>query len=438
MNISIFGLGYVGAVSLACLARDGHAVIGVDIDPSKLDLIRQGRTPIIETGMRELMETVVSSGRVQVTTDATAALRDSQVSFICVGTPSRQNGSQDLSALERLCVELGAALRAKAAYHVFVVRSTVLPGTVEETVGPLIERHSGRIRGRDFDVCFQPEFLREGSSIRDYDNPPFTVVGTDSTRAAAMIQEIFAELQCEFKVCSVRTAEMLKYVCNAFHALKITFANEVGRISQALDVDSHEVMDLVCQDTQLNISRAYLKPGFAYGGSCLPKDLRALQHAAMRTDVAIPMLSALSRSNELHIDHAMDLVLASGSKTVGMLGLSFKSGTDDLRESPFVVMAERFIGKGLKLNIYDPEVSIARLVGANRRYIEEVIPHISSLMCEDPRLVIDDAQVLVVGLRSDAVLRGLREHCRPDHFIVDMINLPDRAMLKGTYRGVCW
>ena len=438
MNISIFGLGYVGAVSLACLARDGHTVIGVDIDPSKLELIRQRRTPIIETGMRELMDSAVASGRVQVTTDATTAVRDSQVSFVCVGTPSRQNGSQDLSALERLCVELGAALRAKAAYHVFVVRSTVLPGTVEEMVGPLIERHSGHTRGRDFDVCFQPEFLREGSSIRDYDNPPFTVLGTDSSRAAAMIREIFTHLPCEFKVCSIRTAEMLKYVCNAFHALKITFANEVGRISQALSVDAHEVMDLVCQDTQLNISRAYLRPGFAYGGSCLPKDLRALQHVALRTDVTIPMLSAVSRSNELHIDHAMDLVLASGRKTVGMIGLSFKSGTDDLRESPFVVMAERFIGKGLKLKIYDPEVSIARLVGANRRYIEEVIPHVSSLMCEDPRSVIDDAQVLVVGLRNEEVLRSLRDHCRSDHFIVDMVNLPDRTVLKGIYRGVCW
>jgi GDP-mannose 6-dehydrogenase len=438
MNISIFGLGYVGAVSLACLARDGHTVIGVDIDPVKLDHIRQGRTPIIETGMPELLASVAASGRVQVTTDPAAALRDSELSFICVGTPSRPNGSQDLRALERLCVELGTALRAKPGYHVFVVRSTVLPGTVEGTVGPLLEHQSGKVRGRDFDVCFQPEFLREGSSIRDYDNPPFTVVGTDSPRAAAMVREVFARLQCEFKVCSVRTAEMLKYVCNAFHALKITFANEVGRLSQALAVNTHEVMDLVCQDTQLNISPAYLKPGFAYGGSCLPKDLRALQHVAVRQDVAIPMLSAVSRSNELHIDHAMDLVLGSGSKSVGLLGLSFKSGTDDLRESPFVVMAERFIGKGLKLKIYDPEVSIARLVGANRRYIEEVIPHISSLMCDDPALAIDNAQALVVGLRTEPVLHALRAHCRADHLILDLVNIPDRGLLKGAYRGVCW
>jgi GDP-mannose 6-dehydrogenase len=438
MNISIFGLGYVGAVSLACLARDGHTVIGVDIDPSKLDHIRQGRTPIIETGMQELMASVAASGRVQVTTDTAGALQGSDVSFICVGTPSRPNGSQDLTALERLCAELGAALRAKAGYHVFVVRSTVLPGTVDETVGPLLERNSGKARGRDFDLCFQPEFLREGSSIRDYDNPPFTVVGTDSARAAAVVREVFARLQCEFRVCSVRTAEMLKYVCNAFHALKITFANEVGRLSQALAVDAHEVMELVCQDTQLNISRAYLKPGFAYGGSCLPKDLRALHHVAARQDVAIPMLSAVSRSNELHIDHAMDLVLRSGCKSVGMLGLSFKSGTDDLRESPFVVMAERFIGKGIRLKIYDPEVSVARLVGANRRYIEEVIPHISSLMCEAPGLAIDDAQVLVVGLRTEAVLSALRAHCRSEQLILDMVNIPDRTILKGTYRGVCW
>jgi len=438
MKLSIFGLGYVGAVSLACLARDGHDVVGVDIDRAKLDLIGKGRTPIIEAGMQELMATAIASGRVQVTPDAAVALQGSQLSFICVGTPSRPNGSQDWTALERLCTELGTALRAKSDYHVFVVRSTVLPGTVDGLFAPLIERHSGKQRGEAFDVCFQPEFLREGSSIRDYDNPPLTVVGTDSSRAAAVVREIFGHMRADFKVCPTRTAEMLKYVCNAFHALKISFANEVGRVSQALEVDPHEVMDLVCQDTQLNISRAYLKPGFAYGGSCLPKDLRALQHVAARHDVAIPMLSAVSRSNELHIDHAIELVLSTGTKSVGMLGLSFKGGTDDLRESPFVAMAERFIGKGVKLRIYDPEVSIARLVGANRRYIEEVIPHISSLMAEDLSSVIDASQVVIVGLATDVVRAELRRRSRPDHLILDMVNLPDCASLKGTYRGVCW
>jgi GDP-mannose 6-dehydrogenase len=438
MNLSVFGLGYVGAVSLACLARDGHRVIGVDIDASKLDLIRQGLTPIIEAGMRELMREVGRSGRVEVTADAAFAVHHSDLSFLCVGTPSRPNGSQDLTALERLCAQLGAALATKAGYHVFVVRSTVIPGTVEETLLPLLEAHSGKRAGDDFGLCFQPEFLREGSSIRDYDDPPFTVVGGDSERSVALVRQVFGHLPCPFKVCGIRTAEMLKYACNAFHALKITFANEIGRVCQALAIDAHEVMALVGDDTRLNISTAYLKPGFAYGGSCLPKDLRALRHVAGRRDVVIPMLSAIAPSNAIHIDHAIELVLGSGGKSVGLLGLSFKSGTDDLRESPLVVMAERFIGKGLKLRIYDPEVSVSRLVGANRRYIEESIPHIASLMSDDPGAVIDASQAIVVGLRTPIVLRALQTRGRPDHFILDLVNLPERERLAGTYRGICW
>jgi GDP-mannose 6-dehydrogenase len=438
MNISIFGLGYVGAVSLACLARDGHKVIGVDIDSSKLDLIRAGRSPVIEADMPALMDEVVRSGRVVVTDDAGFAVHNSDVSFICVGTPSRSNGSQDLKALERLTAQLGAALGSKAGYHVFVVRSTVTPGTVETVLVPLLERHSGKTLGRDFGVCFQPEFLREGSSIRDFDSPPFTVAGGDSDRAVAVVREIFARVPGGLIVCSIRTAEMLKYACNVFHALKITFANEIGRICQALEIDSHEVMDLVCQDTRLNIAPTYLRPGFAYGGSCLPKDLRALCHLADRRDVAIPMLSAVARSNELHIDHAVNLVLESGRRSVGMIGLSFKSGTDDLRESPLVVMAERFIGKGLKLKIYDPEVSLSRLVGANRRYIEETIPHIASLMCEQLAPVIDESEVLVVGLRTDRVVGELQARGRADQLVLDLVRLPIGVAVRGTYRGVCW
>ncbi len=438
MKISVFGLGYVGAVTLACLARDGHHVIGVDIDVSKLDLIRQGKTPIIEDGMQELMAEVTRSGRVQATDDATFAVHNSEISFLCVGTPSRSNGSQDLGALERLCVELGTALRSKAGYHVFVVRSTVIPGTLEEKIQPLIERHSGKTCGEEFGMCFQPEFLREGSSIRDFDNPPYTIVGGDSDRSVSMVREVFGHLQCHFRVCSIRSAEMLKYACNAFHALKITFANEIGRVCQALGIDPHEVMDLLCQDTRLNISKAYLKPGFAYGGSCLPKDLRALCHLANRHDVAIPVLSAVGRSNEIHIDHAIGLVLATGNKSVAMFGLSFKSGTDDLRESPLVALAERFIGKGLRLKIYDPDVSISRLVGANRRFIEETIPHIGSLMSDQPETIIDESDLVIVALRTDPVLRALQARSRPDHFILDLVQLPEKERLKGTYHGVCW
>ena len=438
MNLSIFGLGYVGAVSLACLARDGHKVIGVDVDAGKLDLIRRGQSPILEEGMPELMAAAVASGRVCVTDDAAFGVHNSDLSLVCVGTPGRSNGSQDLGALERLAAQLGEALASKPAYHVVVIRSTVAPGTVEGRVAPILERCSGKRAGVHFGVCFQPEFLREGSSIRDYDAPPFTVVGATSERDVAALREVFGHLPCAFKVCDIRTAEMLKYACNTFHAVKITFANEMGRLCQAIGVDSHQLMDLVCDDTRLNISPAYLRPGFAYGGSCLPKDLAALRHLAAAHDVSIPMLAGVAPSNGVHIEHAIGTVLATGHRSVGMLGLSFKSGTDDLRESPMVVMAERFIGKGLRLRIYDPDVNLSRLIGANRRYIEESIPHIGSLMSDDLPSIIDESEVLVIGLRSPTVAGELRQRCRPDHVLLDLVNLPDRHSLPGAYRGVCW
>ncbi len=438
MKISIFGLGYVGAVSVACLARDGHDVIGVDVDDLKLDLIALGRSPIVEVGMQELMSRVVGSGRVKVTPDANEAVMESDLSFLCVGTPSQPNGAQDLSAMERLCVQLGEALRKKQGWHGFVVRSTVLPGTVDEVLIPLLERTSGRKEGVEFGMGFQPEFLREASSIEDYDNPPYTVIGTGTPRVAESVRSVFGHLPGEFVVCSTRTAEMLKYCCNSFHALKITFANEIGRVAQAIGVDSHEVMDLVCKDTQLNISRAYLRPGFAFGGSCLPKDLRALTHVAGRHDVQIPMIGAITRSNELHVESALATVLRLGRKSVGMFGLSFKSGTDDLRESPLVTLAERFIGKGLNLRIYDPDVQLSRLVGANRRYIEESIPHIGSLLTEDAAEVIDHADVLVVALKNGTVSKALEERLRPDQFLLDLAFLPNRKRLRSEYRGVCW
>jgi GDP-mannose 6-dehydrogenase len=438
MRISIFGLGYVGTVSAACLARDGHHVIGVDIDASKLSMLRDGRSPIIEAGMPELVAEVVASGRVEVTDDVEAAIHESELSFVCVGTPARPNGSQDLRALERLGVELGRALATKLTPHVIVVRSTVLPGTVDGVFAPLVETHSGRRCGDGFDICFQPEFLREGTSIRDYDAPPLTVIGAESDRPVHQLRELFGKLPCTFVVCSVRAAEMLKYACNALHALKISFANEIGRICQALQVDAHAVMDLVCLDTQLNISTAYLRPGFAFGGSCLPKDLRALLHTAARHDVDIPVLSGVRESNETHLRHGIDTVLATGATSVGMLGLSFKSGTDDLRDSPLVAMAEHFVGKGLKVRIYDPEVNVSRLVGANRRYIDQSIPHIGLLMCAEAGPVIDESEVLVVGLRTPAILRELVARCREDQIIVDLVQLPNREELRGQYRGVCW
>ena len=438
MRISIFGMGYVGVVSAACLARDGHEVVGVDLDPVKLDLLRQGRSPIIEEGIQDLTHKAVAAGRLTVSDDALAAVRGTELSFVCVGTPSSPNGSQDVSAVLRLAGQLGEALRHKQDFHTIVVRSTVEPGTVEEQIRPRIETASGKRSGVDFGLCFQPEFLREGSSIKDYDHPPFTIVGSESDRAIAVLREIFGRLPCEFIVTSVRTAEAMKYASNAFHALKVTFANEIGRLSQPLGVDPHAVMELVCKDTRLNISPAYLKPGFAFGGSCLPKDLKALLYMGKQHDVVVPMLASLLPSNRVHIDRAVEMVLTDGRRNVGMLGLSFKSGTDDLRESPMVTLAERFIGKGLNLRIYDPDVSLSRLMGANRRYIEQTIPHIASLMCRSVDEMLEPSEIVVVGPQRRDSLERVCELARPEQRIIDLVNLPDRDRLRALYQGICW
>lgn len=437
-KISIFGLGYVGAVSLACLARDGHEITGVDIDPGKLQLLRNGQAPIVETGIQELTRAVMRSGRVNITDSVRDAILATDLSFVCVGTPPQANGNQDLSAITRIAEQIGAVLPQKAARHVIVIRSTVKPGAVEEVIQPAIEAASGLQAGRDFSLCFQPEFLREGTSIKDYDHPPLTVVGSTDEYGAELLRRVFGRLPCEFIRTSIRTAEMLKYACNAFHALKVTFANEIGRISQAVGVDPHEVMKLVCMDRQLNISAAYLRPGFAFGGSCLPKDLKALLYLAKHNDVETPMLGSVLPSNAAHIEHAIQQVLASGKRSIGMIGLSFKAGTDDLRESPLVIMAERFIGKGLQLCIYDPEVHIARLIGANRRFIEESIPHIASLMTDDLPKLVQNSDVIVVGMKNPDVAAALRDHTRSEQMLLDIVCLAEREGHRAQYQGVCW
>lgn len=438
MKISIFGLGYVGAVSLACLSRDGHEVVGVDIDRTKLDLIMAGKTPVVEEGMVDLMAQVAASGRVSVTTDARQAVLDTEISLVCVGTPSAANGSQDQGAILRLAKEMGQALRIKTAPHVVVFRSTLVPGTVEDVLRPIVEAESGKRDGVDFFLCFQPEFLREGSSIRDYDKPPFTVVGANHDAAVERLQGLFGHLPCKFLRTSVRSAEMMKYCCNNFHALKITFANETARLCHALGVDAFEVMDLVCQDTQLNISRAYLRPGFAFGGSCLPKDLRATSHLAKVHDVELPMLSAILPSNEQHLALALRHVLASGKRRIGFVGLSFKTGTDDLRESPLVSLAERLIGKGMTLSIYDPEVHLAQLLGSNRQYIDQHLPHLGRLLHADLGQVVDASDVLVVGLNGADVAVALAARCRPDQLVVDLVQLPRDPAMKAKVAGLCW
>jgi GDP-mannose 6-dehydrogenase len=442
MKISIFGLGYVGAVSLACLARDGHQVVGVDIDATKLRLISEGKTPVVEEGMVELMRDVAASGRVSVTEDAVGAVLGSEISLVCVGTPSAANGSQDQGVILRLAAQMGKALARKDARsgepHVVVFRSTLVPGTVEDVLRPIIERESGKKDGVDFHLCFQPEFLREGSSIKDYDKPPFTVVGANAGTAHEKLQALFGHLPCRYLRTSVRAAEMMKYSCNNFHALKITFANETARLCGALGVDPFEVMDLVCQDTQLNISAAYLKPGFAFGGSCLPKDLRATMHLAKTHDVEIPMLGHILASNHSHLEMAFDKVMAMGKRKIGFVGLSFKTGTDDLRESPLVALAERLLGKGRELRIYDPEVHLARLLGANKTFIERHLPHVEQLLHPELEAVVRDSEVIVLGSNDQRVVRELAQRLRQDQQVLDLSSASRIVPLPAPVTGLCW
>ncbi|WP_265941713.1 nucleotide sugar dehydrogenase [Dechloromonas sp. A34] len=438
MKISIFGLGYVGAVSLACLARDGHEVIGVDVDQSKLDLISGGNTPVVEEGMVDLMQSAVASGLVSVTQDAAKAVADSDISLVCVGTPSAANGSQDQSAMLRLAQQVGEAMRDKTAPHVFVFRSTLVPGTVEDVIRPIIEAASDKKDGVDFFCCFQPEFLREGSSIRDYDKPPFTIVGCNHDYPADRLRSLFGHLPCEFYRTSVRSAEMVKYCCNNFHALKITFANETARLCEVLGVDPFEVMDLVCRDSQLNISKAYLKPGYAFGGSCLPKDLRATVYLGKQRDIDLPMHAGILASNKIHVEHAIQKVLATGSRKVGFIGLSFKTGTDDLRESPMVTLAEQLVGKGVQLRVYDPEVHLSRLLGANRRFIEKHVPHLGELMRENLAEVAAECDVLVIGLATKEIFSALEQYVTEKHYVLDLVGLPNPESLCGRVEGLCW
>jgi GDP-mannose 6-dehydrogenase len=438
LKISVFGLGYVGTVSLACLAREGHQLIGIDIDPTKRGLIAQGKSPIIEEGLPELIAQVTAQGRVSVTHDLQKAVLCSDLSMICVATPSAPNGSQDQNGLIMLTRQLGAALAGKPGYHLLVYRSTVTPGTLTNVLLPILKAESGRQPGIDFDICFQPEFTREGNSIRDFQSPPFTIVGTDSPRVEQMLRSIFGHLPCEFHVTSIATAEMIKYSCNNFHALKITFANEMGRLCEAFGCDPFEVMSLMSRDTHLNISPAYLRPGFAFGGSCLPKDLRATLHMAKSRDVELPLMASLMQSNHVHVQRAIEKTLAFGKRKVGMIGLSFKSGTDDLRESPLVTLAEYLIGKGMELSIYDPEVHLATLIGSNRKYLEQTIPHIGALLATDCAEVVHSVDLIIIGIHNDAIMNCLCANVRPDQILLDLVDLPGRAKLSCEYHGLCW
>jgi GDP-mannose 6-dehydrogenase len=436
--VSIFGLGYVGCVSAACFARQGFDVVGVDVSQAKVDLVNAGQSTILEEGIQELVAEMRASGRLRATTDVAEAVRATSVSLVAVGTPSRTNGSIDLRYIRRVCEQIGEALRDKAERHTVVVRSTIMPGTIDEVVIPALEQASGKRAGADFGVCSNPEFLREGTSIKDFYDPPFTLVGAHDPAHAKPVTALYAGIHAPVHVVPVRVAEMIKYVCNCFHGLKIGFANEVGNVCKAFGVDSHEVMRLVCEDRKLNISPAYLKPGFAFGGSCLPKDLRALTYQARTADVSTPIMSAILDSNRQQIDRAFHMVMASGARRVGVLGLAFKAGTDDLRESPMVALIEMLLGKGVQVAIYDPYVRSANLVGANREYIEREIPHIWSLMRDSTAAVLEDAETVVVG-NSASEFREIGASLRDGQAVVDLARAFGSRTSDGVaYQGICW
>jgi GDP-mannose 6-dehydrogenase len=434
----VFGLGYVGSVSAACFAEDGHNVVGVDVNPGKVASLNEGRSPIVEKGLDDLIRDNVANGRLRATTSTGEAVGDSDISLICVGTPSRKNGSLDLTYLERVAEQIGEALKDKASYHVVVVRSTVLPGTTHEVVIPALERTSGKKYGTGFGVTVNPEFLREGTAIHDFRHPPLTLVGHNYTSDAEPTKALYGRVDAPIETTTIRTAEMMKYASNTWHALKVAFANEIGNVCKRVGIDSHEVMRIFCKDEKLNLSAYYMKPGFAFGGSCLPKDVRALQYRAKEVDLDVPVINSILGSNQLQIKHALDEIVETGKKRIGLLGFSFKAGTDDLRESPMVILAEALLGKGYSLCIYDKNVSIARLVGANKDYINEQIPHLSSLLTESIDEVLDKSDVIVVGNGAPEFGEALTR-TRPDQVVLDLVRVKtERSTIAADYRGICW
>lgn len=438
-SVSVFGLGYVGCVSAACLASRGHRVIGVDVNPDKIDALRQGRSPVVEERIGDLTAEVVGAGNLTVTTDSASAVQNTDLSLVCVGTPSAHGGGLSTAFLEQVSDEIGAALALKNSWHVVVYRSTMVPGTCENLLIPRLESASGKRAGVDFGVCVNPEFLREGTSVRDFLDPPKTVVGATDLHSGEIVLNLYEGLPGRQFQVPIRVAEMTKYVDNSFHALKVGFANEIGAICSSLTLDSHAVMDIFMADTKLNISPAYLRPGFAFGGSCLPKDVRALTHTARRNDLDVPLLANLLTSNESQMRRAVDLVLEAGRHKVGIFGLSFKPGTDDLRDSPMVELAERLIGKGFDVKIYDATVVLSRLTGANGAYIRQQLPHIGDLLTDDVDAVLDHGDVLIVGSREPRVVDAVAR-AGSDRFIVDLVRLPDAEQLRGApnYQGIGW
>lgn len=435
MRVSVFGLGYVGCVSAACLARDGHEVIGVDVSPEKVHLTNSGRSPIVEAGLEELMSEMVKAGRLRSTQDGATAVQDTEISVIAVGTPSNHNGSLDLKYIERVSQKIGEAIAEKEDYHLIIERSTILPGTVMNTMVPILEKHSGKSVGAGFGVSMNPEFLRESSAIHDYDHPGQIVIGEYDPRSGDLVAELYKSVNAPVVRTSIATAEMVKYVYNTFHAVKIAFANEIGNLCKSHEIDGREVMDIFCGDKELNISTAYLKPGFAFGGSCLPKDTRALVYRAKEHDIDIPLLNSLLPSNECQINRGIEMVERTGRKKIGVLGLSFKSGTDDVRESPMVPLIETLFGRGYDIRVYDESIKLPDLVGTNKSFLKREIPHISSLILPTVSDVLRHSEVVVLT----PAFRGTTPALRHDQCLIDLNGVLQLDKFSGgSYDGICW
>jgi GDP-mannose 6-dehydrogenase len=435
MEISVFGLGYVGCVSAACLAADGHGVVGVDINRLKVDEINAGKCPIVEPGLLELIAEGSRSGRLRATDRAEEAVMRTALSCVCIQTPSAANGSLDLTYVVRVAEEIGDALSRKESFHVVVFRSTMLPGTMDQIVIPALEKHSGKVAGEGFGVAFHPEFLREGSALADFRAPPRTVIGAIDSHTSDVLASLYTEIHAPLVVTDLRTAELVKYADNSFHALKVAFANEIGAICREVGVNSQEAMRIFCLDTKLNLSPVYLRPGFAFGGSCLPKDLRALTYLAKRLDVEVPVLDSTLLSNAAHKRRALELVMAQGKRPIGVLGLSFKAGTDDLRESPTVELVEQLIGKGYEVKIYDPDVALSRLTGSNKAYIDRELPHIASLLVGDLGKILARSQTLVTTKKSQEYEEALKQ-LRPDQMVVDLVRVYASVLAQDGYHAL--
>jgi len=438
-SISVFGLGYVGTVTAACLASKGHKVLGVDLSPTKVEAMDSGRSPIVEPRVNELIKEAHTACHLHATMDSGAAVQQTDISFLCVGTPSLRNGKLDLGHIEPVCREIGHALKEKDAFHLVVLRSTVLPGTAETIVVPTLEKASGKKLGKDFGVCVNPEFMREGTAVADFLDPAMTIIGAAHSEHSAMLHEVYAWVPGRVFETSFRSAEMVKYVCNAWHAVKVSFANEVGTLAKQLGVDAEAVTEIFCADTKLNLSPNYLKPGFAFGGSCLPKDVRALNYRAKELDLRLPLFESLMESNEEHLERAIEIILNSGKKKIGLLGLSFKAATDDLRESPQVQLVKRLLAEGREVQIWDDNVSLGRLIGSNRDYIEQVIPHVGSLLNPSLKEVVAHADLVIVGTRGVSK-DALKPLLKDGQLVVDLVNLEKSRRVDGhpAYEGICW